>query len=350
MTSTPKPARLDWVDAGRGLAILLVVSFHAANWLGAAGIPTEGWVTTNEAMATLRMPLFFVLAGLFSQKWLTVSWRTLWSSKISLFAWVFGLWTVISTFSFMLGLNLQGQNGNYLRQLVDILWAPALPRFELWFIWALFWFFIIAKLIRRTPVWLQLGVTAALSVVALSGWIEGNVGWTGAAKYLFFFLVGLLLRDQILNVSASWRTPALTAIFVVWLAVSIAGVFLGWHESIPGYYFVNAILGIGAGIGLSRLLASISMLRHVGARTLPIYLMHTTVILIAAWFLWHLPGEWKTIALGWIVVPILVALSTWVALKLAAAAAGKPPWAYAFEAPPWFQFAPPSPSKPHAQS
>jgi uncharacterized membrane protein YcfT len=101
-------ARLQWVDAGRGISILLVVLYHSTNWLIVAGVHVEGWVEVNRALATLRMPLFFAISGLFAGKWLVASWADLWTTKLRLFIWVFLLWEVIGTVFFIVGLRLQG--------------------------------------------------------------------------------------------------------------------------------------------------------------------------------------------------------------------------------------------------
>ena len=62
--------RVAWVDAGKGLAISLVVLFHSARWLDGLPSDTVVWQTVNDVLATLRLPLFFTLSGLFAAKWL----------------------------------------------------------------------------------------------------------------------------------------------------------------------------------------------------------------------------------------------------------------------------------------
>src|SRR5918996_30989 len=58
----PKPttaARLDWVDAAKGMSILLVVAHHVVWYLQRSGHAPAAVVMGNEALASLRMPLFF---------------------------------------------------------------------------------------------------------------------------------------------------------------------------------------------------------------------------------------------------------------------------------------------------
>lgn len=333
--TAPVKQRIDWVDAGRGLAIALVVLFHSTNWLGEAGFGIVGWDFFDETIASIRLPLFFTMSGLFAVKWMHASWRDLWKSKVSLFVWVFAVWSVIATFSFMLGLNLQGAEGNYLGQLKDLLWAPLLPRFELWFIWALAIFFVVAKAIRKLPVIVQLVASGLLSVAALSDFFVGNVGWVGSAKYFFFFLCGILLRDAIIRWSNSARPAVLASVFVVWVGVALAGTALGLR-SLPGYYFVCCVIGVFAGVAVSRVLARVPGPRYLGTRTLPVYLTHTTIILIVVWVLARTVRLPDLAVLGAVLPPVLAALAIAASLLISRAVANNRVLRYAYEQPGWF--------------
>lgn len=334
MSQNVKP-RIDWVDAGRGLAISLVVLFHSTNWLGEAGFGVAGWEFFDDTIASIRLPLFFTMSGLFAVKWMRASWRELWRSKVSLFVWVFAVWSVIATFSFMLGLNVQGAEGNYLGQLKDLLWAPFLPRFELWFIWALALFFVVAKLLTRLPVAVQLSATGLLSLVALSDIFVGNAGWVGSAKYFFFFLCGILLRDRIIRWSSTARPAVLVAIFVAWAAIALAGTALGFREFF-GYYFLCCVVGVFAGIAVSRVLARIPGPRYLGTRTLPVYLTHTTIILIVVWILARTLPLPETAVLGTFLPPLLAAVAIAASLGLSRVFARNRVLRYAYEQPRWF--------------
>src|SRR3954454_25108252 len=97
--------RVTWVDTGRGIAITLVALFHATNWLLGAGAHVQGWSQANLVMSSLRMPLFFTLAGLFAGKWVRGAWGPLWRVKVRLYLWVFLLWGAIGSLTFYIGLR-----------------------------------------------------------------------------------------------------------------------------------------------------------------------------------------------------------------------------------------------------
>src|SRR5450755_3715567 len=85
-------ARHDWMDAGRGLAIVLVVLLHSEEWLGTAGVNLGWWPTIDAVASDLRMPLFFTISGLLATKWVTAGWPRLLSGKVTMLVWVYLAW------------------------------------------------------------------------------------------------------------------------------------------------------------------------------------------------------------------------------------------------------------------
>lgn len=307
--ATGRP-RLAWVDTGRGVAIVLVVLFHAANWFG---VPQ--WQAVNEALAPLRMPLFFALSGMFAGKWLQGSWRALWRSKIALFLWVFLVWETIGSAVFLLGLQMQGIEFGILGTLRDLAISPVRPRFELWFIWALALFFVLAKASRRASPTLQLGLAAVASAVALSGVDLGNVGWNGLLRYYLFFLVGILARERVLALAQPSGRRVLVGLAGSWVVVTL--VVVVWDvRAVPGVYFVLCLLGLPAGVALSLLLQRVGTLGSLGRQTLPIYLAHTPIIITAAFLATLAAGDPSPGGWGPVIVPVASVAATWLALWL----------------------------------
>lgn len=306
-------SRLAWVDAGRGLAILLVALFHSASWLVAAGASVSGWVEFNLIVSSLRMPLFFVLSGLFAAKWLVVGWGELWRGKVRMFAWVFLLWSFIGSCAFTIGVRLMKGEGSLGGTLIPFAISPVVPRLELWFIWALALFFCLAKLTARVDPRLQLAVAGVASMVALSGWVTTSPGWNGAVKYYAFFLAGLYGRAVIIRFGQTRNVGLLAAAFAAWLVCTLVLWQLDLRE-VPGLYFLNCVLGVVAGIALSRLL-SLAFLRRIGSQTLPIYLAHTPLV-IAVCVLLDATGATSVDGLAFVLPPLVMAVSVWGALRV----------------------------------
>lgn len=338
MSDSRRP-RIGWVDTGRGIAITLVVLFHASNWIGDAGFADEWWINTNAILATMRLPMFFIISGLFAGKWMTASWRSLWATKLSLFVWVYVLWSVVATFSFMAGLNMQGQQGNYfaqLRGLTTILWDP---RFELWFIWALALFFALARLLNRVPPVVMLVTTGIVSAIALTGLIPLTVGLQGALKYFFFFLVGMHLRRFFFWWAENLAWPLRILVIGIAGALAIVGTRFGLSKDVPGYYFVACIAGGLAGIVISDLLARLArltILTRLGQRTLPIYLTHTTIIILICWVLAFTRTDLKTTWVALLVPLALTAVAITVSLLINRSVRTRAIWELLYEQPKWF--------------
>jgi uncharacterized membrane protein YcfT len=333
MTTPPSRPRLDWVDAGRGLAICLVANFHAANWLSVAGAHVSWWVDANLVVSSLRMPLFFTLSGLFAAKWIRGPLTDVLRVKVRLYAWVFLLWGLVGSAIFTAGVRMKGQGSLLGGTIVPFLISPVMPRLELWFIWALAIFFVVANLTAKVPAWLQLAVAGVGSAVALSGWETASPGWSGAVKYYAFFLAGLYLREHIIRFGAIGSRLRLGAVVSGWAVVAVGLWWLGWRE-VPGLYFLNCVLGVLAGIGVARAAARVRWLRAIGSRTLPIYLAHTPIIVLTsiALFLAHATGHR---GLDLLVVPVVTAGAITLALRLNdLAVAHGAGWMY--EPPAWF--------------
>ena len=303
--------RLPWVDTGRGIAILLVPIYHATNWLLGTGLNVAYWTQINDVLATLRMPLFFTLAGLFAPKWLSVDWGTLLRSKLLLFAWVFVVWEVIGSFVFLLGQAALGKGVNLLGSAEALLISPVLPRFELWFIWALMLFFVAAKATRRLDPRAQLVLAGVIALMGLTLWSTTTTGWTGSAKYYFFFLAGMYLREPIMWFGRIRSRLLMSTVFGLWAVVSMVAVRFEARD-VVGVYFIDCVLGVLAGIVLSRALVSVRVLGRIGQQTLPIYLAHTPIIIILSFAI----GKFLLDPANAVapVVPLLVA---WSAIYLA---------------------------------
>ncbi len=329
MSADVSRSRVSWVDTGRGLAIMLVVLYHSANWFA-----VPAWQSANSTVSTLRMPLFFAISGMFAGKWLVASWADLWRVKISLFTWVVLIWSGIGVVALSLGLRMQGVPYGVRSAVRNYLMTPFRPQLELWFLWALALFFLAAKLLRRAPSSAVLLGAAAASAVALSGVDLGNTGWNGALRYFFFFLVGLFFRSELLRWGAHERSRSHALVLIAWAAVSLSASIYGlW--SVPLVYYANCLLGLLAGISLSRALSSIEWIKVLGRQTLPVYIAHTPIVLVLAFASWSVfadpsPGGW-----GVVLVPLAAACAVLLSLRLHRAVSGsRVTWLY--EPPRWY--------------
>lgn len=181
-TETANGDRVGWVDAGKGLCIIMVVMMHST--LGvelAAG--REGFMHTVVAFARpFRMPDFFLISGLFLGLVIDRPWRRYLDRRILHFAYFYVLWLTIQ-FAFKApGMAMEGGAAAPLR---EYLTAFVQPFGTLWFIYALPVFFVFTRLVKALPVWFVFvwaGLLEALPVH--TGWVIFDE-FCGRYVYLF---------------------------------------------------------------------------------------------------------------------------------------------------------------------
>ena len=326
-------SRVQWVDAAKGMAILLVALHHSVILLGQMDLIAGPWVQVNRNLQVFRMPLFFAASGLFAASVISRPWKVLWSSRLSLLAWVFLLWSIIRFLYFtVLPMEARPQETDLIR----LLTAPLLPTSGLWFIHALLFFFIAAKLMQgRVDYRIQLLVSAVISVqfLSMSSW---NISWNGMGKYFFFFLAGCYLRELAFEwvQKRNWKRAAL--IGALFIAGAAALALFDLSRSGPSAFLVR-VVAVAFGFMLAAYVVSLpggAVLEYLGRNTLPIYVAHVIVIAFLTTLL-SLTGD---LSVGTrLVLPPLVALGA-VCLSLGFMVVLRGPFLrYAYEAPGWFR-------------
>src|SRR5690606_8905556 len=84
-------ARLDRVDAAKGISILLVVAHHVVWYMQHAGLAPAPVVMADEAFASLRMPLFFLASGLVAAGPLAAPWRVVLHKRVAFFLYLYAI-------------------------------------------------------------------------------------------------------------------------------------------------------------------------------------------------------------------------------------------------------------------
>jgi uncharacterized membrane protein YcfT len=260
--SQPAKGRNAWIDAAKGLCIILVVLFHST-----LGVEKDiGALTWMHAVIDwakpFRMPDFFLISGLFLGARIARPWRAYLDAKVWHFAYFYVLW-----FHIHFGLRLKaliadvGLNGamrQYLEAYID-------PFGSLWFIYLLAVFCIVAKLVRRQPAWLIAGIGLAAHVLAPHTGIFMLDEFL--SRFVFFYLgfayapAILEYARQIGRLPLAWLVMALA----LWAVVNTLGLLTGLAE-LPGLELAFAGLGIAAVIAFSVAITRSSEGRESGTR------------------------------------------------------------------------------------
>ena len=268
--------RIAWVDAAKGICIILVVMMHATLGLGEA-VEREGWMHAVVAFARpFRMPDFFLVSGLFLGRAITRDWRTFADRRIVHFLYFYGLWYVIQ---FALkGWSLAGGDPVEFVRLFALGFIE--PFGTLWFIYMLAVYSVTVKLLQRLPPLVLLAGAAALQIAHVeSGWLVIDA----FCAYFVYFVAGYVFAPRVFAIAA-WAgrnaLPALVGLafwaFVNGFAAFAPSSFAGQTvASLPG---VSLILGLAGAVAITTVAALLTSrgwagpLAYCGERSLVVYL------------------------------------------------------------------------------
>jgi uncharacterized membrane protein YcfT len=274
-TRTDIKTRVEWIDCARGVAITLVVFHHAVIFLSAIGIEDRMLASADNLLVSVRMPLFFLAAGLFAKRPTSKSWRYLWTTRLALLVWIYTLWTVVRfvVFTFVPWPLDTSEAGT----VVSLAESFVLPSGTLWFIYALVLYYLVARLFQFAPTYIVLAGAGVISTLFSSAVITtGDYEWDSIITYLAFFLAGCRLRELIINRVESARAASIIAAFVAFAAIS-GGAYIADMQGVPGVRMAASIAGIYLTFVVCKYMSSLrggAAVSYLGRTTMPIYLLH----------------------------------------------------------------------------
>jgi uncharacterized membrane protein YcfT len=288
-----RPGRNAWVDAAKGLCIILVVLFHST--LGVEkDLGHATWMhTVIEWARPFRMPDFFMISGLFLSARIARPWGAYLDAKVWHFAYFYILWFHIHfglrLKALIADVGLDGAIRQYFEAYID-------PFGSLWFIYLLAVFCIVAKLLHRQPAWAVAGAGLAAHVLMPEA---GNFLIDEFFSRFVFFYVGYAYAPLILGYAAQLkRLPLafLVGVLGLWAAFNTLGLITGL-ASTPVVELLFAGLGIAAVIMFSVIVtrgengsALGSALVYFGRNSIVIYLAFTIFMAITRTIMVKLNG------------------------------------------------------------
>ncbi len=332
--------RVTWIDGARGIAIILVVLFHAGMFTVPTGLASPWWEPLNLVFALMRMPLFFLVAGMLAVGAVQRSWPALWRTRLAVLVWVFVVWTVLRFAYYQVVPEPIDLNQS---SWLDFVLSVVRPSNGLWFLFALALFLVAAKALHgRVNRWIVLAVAAVASSIAHGGVTFGNVTYDGIMKYFVFFMLGLYLREPIIRFVHRRRWPATAALLVAFAAaIVLRGATGQFVDALTAV--VVGLIAVAFGLCLARNLARTPATRplsrpleHLGRRTLQIYVTH--ILLLSTFTSLLLPfADTPVIAALRPVMPVVMsAVAIALSLVIAAGAARVPVLRLLYVAPAWF--------------
>lgn len=277
--------RQQWADVAKGGCIVLVVLWHVSRkdylqlpW--DVGAPVEGlWGQASELLLPVRMPLFFLISGLFAARQLTRPWREVLVRRVAPLVYLFVLWTLIHTVVLQLTPGFDTAVASGPLELVEQL---TITPGNLWYLLALPAYVAVARLTRARP-HAALAAAAVLSAVAAAGLVATPGNRYGLLTNLVWFLLGTRvthLPDRVRR----WVVPA-RADLVVAAVLAFALAAAAWQVLDADAWFgvrpVLGLLGIAAGAGVAVLVSRTRVgapLARLGRLTLPVYVLHLPLV------------------------------------------------------------------------
>jgi acyltransferase len=290
-TLAPKGERIEWIDATKGLGILLIVLGHV--WSLDNPSPFYEW------MYAFHVPLFFFVSGLTlklgSQDMIGVS-----RSKARTLLIPYILYAFLGYLLFLAGFVVVGITGTSIEQfshglippLLAILWGTLgdglLTNSPLWFLPALFVAYLLGYAINTYIPGHALRLSVVISLTVLGVWIGDSLrlpfSIVPALIGMVFFQAGYYARY--LGFVEKIKAPEGWAIFGALLAFTLLAplngfvVFAKGVVQNPVWFVLFGFLGIAAATSFSKLVGPVGrgVLAGVGRHSLAILVIHMLVI------------------------------------------------------------------------
>mgnify|MGYP000147080552 FL=1 len=277
--------RYDWVDAAKGISIILVVMMYSAHNVGKY-TGDIGVLHYIIGFATpFRMPEFFLISGLFLSHVIARDWKRYADRRVVHYFYFYAVWVGIDI---VLKLGIAGQDiPGMVRGLAE---AIVQPYGVWWFIYMLGVFSLVAKLAWqfKLPHWLVLGAAALLQMAPID---VPSYAVTQFCAYFVFFYLGYAASPLVFRiVEAAAARPMLAVLgLVAWAILETFLVF--WPENVmlpmdmkmgfaafPPLHLALAVAGaiaICVGAALLMKLPLMGWLRWLGEHSLVVYLAFT---------------------------------------------------------------------------
>jgi peptidoglycan/LPS O-acetylase OafA/YrhL len=299
-----RPQQDQSIQALRGIAVLLLVTFHVVGDTKNSGLRLDPGSALNYfdlALADIRMPLFTLISGYAYAMVPVAHWRDYpqllrGKSRRLLLPLI-----TVGTVLYIVKCNVPGLNSG---DDAIAFWRVFVFRFEyLWFLQSIFIVFVVvgildgARLLASRTRWTVVTVVTAVVFIVVVVPPEADVfTLSGALKLLPFFLLGYGMRRHALFDLRG--VPAVTA-----ATVAFAGLYAIRMMTITGAYrpdrYVDKAIAVGVGatalilVYSARNVLKSRLLAWIGGFSFGIYLLHVFATAGSRIFLEHVFGMYR---------------------------------------------------------
>lgn len=320
-----------WINTLKGACILLVVLHHTVittfipslSHLAAGIVPADIWVVFNKYLSPLRMPAFFFVSGLLAASAISKkSWSEVFTKKFVNILYLYILWGVIQWLCiYHISAHLMGQklssaqNAAYASSPLEFVKLLALSMTSLWYLYALAFHFLAAKLFNRY----RWALLVAAIVVNYATQFNLVPGWgpNSVMQNYVYFLLGAFFSHKLVEISQLSRRHL--ALLAVMLLLGVAHHAAGMIKN-PFYCTMAIIFSIVLCRAMSNRF-NMAWLNWIGRNTLQIYVLHRIFIELLGLTMLTLAVKYSlfdnpTFSLSWALLlpPFAVSITTGLSL------------------------------------
>ncbi|KRF34058.1 acyltransferase family protein [Nocardioides sp. Soil805] len=275
--------RSEWADTAKALSIVLVVLHHTVGKHLGFVTPTQFlgvgavWLEFTDALKPVRMPLFFVVSGLFAGSALRRPWREVARKRVLNIYYLYALWLGVHMGVFTVFDELPMNRTRGWSELVTNL---VVPSSGLWYLYALVAYFLLTRSLLSLDPRVVVALAAALTLLTPALGIDA-VNTASLLQHFFFFAFAAHFPSVVVAMSRLSLRPTLLVAGAA-AAVVAAPMVLG-PEARPSR-FVISLLAVPLAVRLAGVLAlwrpAARLGSFLGRRTLPIYVLHVPVLAV----------------------------------------------------------------------
>jgi len=282
-------SRLYWVDYLKGIAIILVVYRHSLLGIQRSGlIIPDSFVNANMIFYSFRMPLFFMLSGIFISRSLAKrSVKQFIATKFETLLYPYLIWVTIQVTLQILMSSFTNSD----RTLIDYTYIFYQPRNldQFWYLPALFnatVIFVLLKKYVNGKWWLQ--ISLGIGFYFLSPHLQNISMLSDWMEFYIFVAIGdaiseVFFKQKVQNLFKNYLTLILaTPVFI------IVQIYYLNHQTTQLQFLGIAFIGCFTMLSLAFIFQRLNILpslRIVGYHSLIIYVMHVMITAFTRIFL-----------------------------------------------------------------
>jgi fucose 4-O-acetylase-like acetyltransferase len=310
----PEVNRLGWIDYAKGIAIILVVYRHVVFGLKGSGLVIPQWIIDgNNMFYSFRMPLFFLLSGLFLERSIFRKGEAgFLVTRVNTLLYPYLLWAFIQItlqILFSSVVNAHRTGADYLNILIQ-------PRHldQLWYLFALFnvtlLYLLVAKLFRYDKF---AQVLISLALLAIAPLVNSISTLYDIALHYIFFCIGHLTASYFFAEKIQERLSSAYGLLILLPVFAFCQYYFLYHQQMNLFlYAAIALVGSLFTIMLSFRLSksrALPILRTFGHYSLYIYLLHVPIVAVIRYLLLATPLRQQILILLLLLIFIAIFLS-----------------------------------------